>query len=108
MKGIVYLLMCDNNGEITYKIGITKRSPDKRIRELSTGNSNIITLLHSYETEHYRNVEHMLHKKFINQKTETKNEWFYLEDEQVLGFLKTCEELNERVILLKENNPFYK
>jgi hypothetical protein len=107
--GFVYLLLeTDKNGDERHKIGITKNPVEKRIKQLQTGNSNIITLLHSYQTEHYRNVEHMLHKKFINQKTETKNEWFYLEDEQVLGFLKTCAELNERVILLKENNPFYK
>lgn len=107
--GYVYLLLeTDKNGDERHKIGITKNPVHKRISQLQTGNSNIITLLHSYETEHYRNVEHMLHKKYINQKTETKNEWFYLEDEQVLGFLKTCEELNEMVILLKENNPFYK
>lgn len=106
--GYVYLLLeTDKNGDERHKIGVTKNSVDKRIRQLQTGNSNVITLLHSYETEHYWNVEHMLHKRYMNQKTETNNEWFHLEDEQVFNFIKTCEELNQRVILLKENNPFY-
>lgn len=106
--GYVYLLLeTDKNGDERHKIGITKNPVEKRIKQLQTGNSNIITLLHSYETDHYRNVEHMLHRKFVNQKTETKNEWFYLEDDQVINFLKTCGELNNLVIFMKENNPFY-
>jgi hypothetical protein len=107
--GYVYLLLeTDKNGDERHKIGITKNPVEKRIKQLQTGNSNIITLLHTYESEHYRNVEHMLHRKFVNQKTETKNEWFHLEDEQVLNFTKTCQEIEKVVVLLKDNNPFYK
>lgn len=107
--GNVYLLLeTDKYGQERHKIGMTKRDPHKRVKELSTGNSNVITLLHKFESNHYKNIERMLHIKFNTQKTEANNEWFTLEDSQVLRFLETCKEIENTVILLKENNPFYK
>lgn len=107
--GYVYLLLeTDKNGDERHKIGITKNPVEKRIKQLQTGNSNVITLLHTYESNHYKNIERMLHVRYVNRKTETKNEWFQLEDAQVLNFKKTCEEVEKLVILLKEENPFYK
>jgi hypothetical protein len=107
--GYVYLILeTDKYGEERYKIGMTKRDPQKRVKELSTGNSNVVTLLHDFKSIYYKNIEKMLHVKFKGQKTEANNEWFVLEDEQVLKFKSTCEEIEKTVILLKENNPFYK
>lgn len=107
--GYVYLFLeTDKNGDERFKIGITKNPIQERISQLQTGNSNVITLLNFYKSKHYKNIERMLHNKFVNQKTEAKNEWFELTDEQIKNFLMTCEELEKRVILLKENNPFYK
>jgi hypothetical protein len=107
--GVVYLILeTDKYGEERYKIGMTKRNPQNRVKELSTGNSNVITLLNYFESEHYKNIEKMLHVRFKTQKTEAKNEWFTLEDNQILNFLSTCKEIEKSVILLKQNNPFYK
>jgi len=107
--GIVYLLLeTDKYGYERHKIGMTKRNPEQRVKELSTGNSNLITLLHYFESINYKNIEKMLHVKFNAQKTEANNEWFTLEDNQVLNFITTCKEIDKTVKLLKENNPFYK
>lgn len=107
--GYVYLILeTDKSGYERHKIGMTKRDPQKRVKELSTGNSNVITLLHSFNSTHYKNIERMLHVKFNSQKTEANNEWFTLEDSQVLSFINTCKDIEKTVVLLKENNPFYK
>lgn len=107
--GNVYLLLeTDKYGQERHKIGMTKRDPQKRVKELSTGNSNVITILKNYETKNYKKIERLLHGKFATQKTESNNEWFTLTDEQVFGFDETCKKLDEMVNFMLENNPFYK
>jgi hypothetical protein len=69
MKGYVYLLMeVDANGNERYKIGETKNHPDKRLKQLQTGNSNIISTINYYESANYKKIERLLHKKFISKK----------------------------------------
>ena len=107
--GYVYLLLeVDKEGCERHKIGITTNSVEKRIKQLSTGNSNKIQCLNSFQTEHFFKVEGWLHKKYANQKTETKNEWFQLTNEQVTSFIDDCVEIEKKVVYLLENNPFYK
>ena len=109
MSGIVYLLVeVDKNGDERHKIGITKRNVDERIRELQTGNSNVIRLLQTYESPNYKKVEQWLHSRFSGLKTETNNEWFKLNDDQVLGFQDICKKLDETIQLLLKENPFFK
>jgi len=106
--GYVYLLLeVDKDGYERHKIGITKRKVSTRVKELQTGNSNVISILKSYESINYQRVEHWLHQIYANQKTETDNEWFLLTDEQVNDFIKTCEETESKVKYLIENNPFF-
>jgi hypothetical protein len=48
-----------------------------------------------------------LHRKYATQKTLSENEFFYLTDEQVLGFIDSCKEAENIVDALRDN-PFYK
>lgn len=107
-KGYVYLLMSvDSSDEITYKIGITRRDINKRIKELQTGNGNKITLLKSYRTKNFLKVERFLHKKYGMSKTEAMNEWRTLTDENVLSFISDCEKADENIEFLLKNNSLY-
>lgn len=109
MIGYVYLLLeVDKDGCERHKIGFTKNNPNKRLKQLSTGNSNVISVLNQFETPNYKHVEKWLHRKFSKQKTEAKNEWFTLTNEQVGAFIQTCTELDNRVTFMKKNNPFFK
>ena len=103
MKGIVYLLY--SLDEDTYKIGITSNSVKKRIKELQTGNSSEIKELYAYESDNYVKLERLLHFYFSNQ--HKRGEWFKLEDEQWLNFLKKCKEFDETITLLKKENYWY-
>lgn len=102
--GTVYLLaeFVDNP---RFKIGITKGDVSKRIRELSTGNSNEIILINQYQSENYRKIEGMLHRKFFMNRT--KGEWFELTNEQVFSFTEEAKKADELISFLKENNYFY-
>jgi RNA processing factor Prp31 len=106
--GFVYLLLStDSDGEKElFKIGITKTSIEKRIKSLSTGNPNKISLLKSYSSKNYKEIEKWLHSKYFSNKTESKNEWFYLTDEQVIKFNDTCKEIDETINFIKSNNTY--
>jgi hypothetical protein len=103
MGGNVYLLMStDSDGEIElFKIGITKSSIDKRIKSLSTGNPNKIILINSYFSENYKEIEKRLHAMFSLHKTDSKNEWFKLKDDDVINFTNHCKKIDETIEYVK-------
>jgi hypothetical protein len=106
--GYVYLLLSiSTDGEETHKIGVTKRDPNIRIKELSTGNPFTIRLLRSYESNNYLKVEHWMHRKHFASKTESKNEWRSLTAEAVFSFLDDCKEADDNIKFLQENNSLY-
>ena len=108
MNGYVYLLLeVDEGGNEKYKIGVTKRNIEKRIRELQTGNPNQISILNSYESKNYKKIEQWLHGRYSRKKTLAQNEWFNLTSEEVLGFLDECKKAEATFDLLK-SNPFFK
>ena len=103
--GFVYLLCSlDDN---TFKIGVTKRKIETRIKELQTGNSEQISLLNFYESDNYIKVENWLHKKHRNNKANAKNEWFELDDEYIKSFIDDCKKADDTIQYLLENNPFF-
>lgn len=106
--GYVYLFLeVDLQGNEAFKIGITKNDPNKRIKQLQTGNSRKISLLKSYESVNYLKVEQWLHRKYMT-KTEAENEWRSLTNEEVMCFLEDCKKADETIKFMKANNPFYK
>ena len=108
IMGYVYLLLSVSPDNIeTYKIGVTKRDINIRISELQTGNPNKISLHKQYNTPNYLKVEKWLHRKY-QIKTEAKNEWRTLTDEQVFSFLDDCQTADNTIQFLLENNSFYK
>ena len=104
--GYVYLLMStDSDGlKELFKIGITKTSIEKRIKSLSTGNPNKIVLINFYFSKNYKEIEKWLHSRFSLNKTLSKNEWFYLTDEQVSDFIVTCEKIDQTIKFINTNN----
>lgn len=107
--GYVYLLFCvGTDGNEGYKIGITKNDPNKRVKQLQTGNDSKIQLLKQYQSENYLKVEKWLHRKYNSFKTESNNEWFALQPEHVISFIKDCKEADDNINFLLNNNPFYK
>jgi hypothetical protein len=49
----------------------------------------------------------MIHRKYSNKRTLSQNEFFHLEDEDVLNFIEDCKTMESIIDALKEN-PFYK
>lgn len=106
--GCVYLLLSINpDGLETHKIGVTKRDIKIRLSELQTGNPNKIILLKQYESKNYLKVEQWLHRKY-QTKTEAKNEWRILTNEQIFSFIDDCKTADDNIQFLLENNSLFK
>jgi hypothetical protein len=107
--GYVYLIVeADHNGYEKYKIGITKNNPENRLKKLKTGNSNEMFIVRTYQSENYRRIEKMLHRKYSAQRTISKNEFFHLTDSQIFSFSEDCKKMDDIIKLMKKENYFYK
>lgn len=105
--GYVYLLLViDEWYNEYYKIGITKNDPIKRIKNLQTGNSNKIDLLYYYQSFNYKKIEKNLHTRFILKKTDSNNEWFKLESDDVISFIEYCKIADEIFTSIEGENKF--
>jgi hypothetical protein len=107
IMGYVYLLLqIDFEGNESYKIGITKNDPILRCKQLQTGNPNKISVHRKYDSKNYLKVERWLHRKY-QTRTEAKNEWRTLTDEQVFSFLDDCQTADDNIQFLLDNNSLY-
>jgi predicted GIY-YIG superfamily endonuclease len=98
----VYLIR-SNDGR--YKIGIAK-NPKRRIKQLQTGNSDLLTLIESYETINARRIESSLHSKYSYARKE--GEWFDLSINEEIEFISECNRLDNMFQVLKSSgNPFF-
>lgn len=99
----VYLLANLDKGH--YKIGITSGPVEKRVKQLSTGSSEPIDIIHVFETNFHSKVEKNLHVKHRSKRLE--GEWFLLDNEDVDDFINECQKNHDMFTYLKEmNNPF--
>lgn len=100
----VYLLG-DSGQDNTFKIGITRGSIEKRIKQLQTGNGEEIYLVDFYETDYPFFLERSLHLKFYPK--QKRNEWFNLDVGDVVKFKEHCRLFEDNAFSLKDN-PFSK
>jgi len=99
----IYLINQENTN--LYKIGITKKDPLKRLKELQTGNGNNLLLIKTFKTKNDFKLESALHAFYKMNKI--NSEWFELTQEQVDKFDSTCLLYESNITYLKEaNNPF--
>lgn len=102
MKNIY--LAKQNNSDL-YKIGITGKSPEKRLKELQTGNAVKLILVDKFQTKHGFLMETAMHAIFKLKRKE--GEWFELSEEDVLNFQEYCKEKEATMDLLKSSNYFW-
>lgn len=97
MKKNIYLLQCGTS----YKIGLSKHNPNKRIKGLQTGNPEEIEVVCCFESKFSNVLETTLHR--IYDQSHKRGEWFTLSSEEVKDFLKTCEKVETNLVFLTEN-----
>jgi len=102
MMKYVYLIHSLENSY--YKIGISKH-PNKRIKELNTGNSSELKLIETYESEFASKIEKALHMRYSHYRME--GEWFKLSLENEVTFKDDCEKIEKNIKVLVENNNVF-
>ena len=100
--GYVYLIEADG----VHKIGVTRKNDRKRLSKLQTGNSHELNVLYMFQTEYPFRLETILHNRFGMYRI--RNEWFKLPTEVVESFDTICREVEEIIILMKDNHFFKK
>lgn len=98
--GYVYLIEDIDSG--TYKIGVTKGDPQRRLNKLQTGNSCKLSIKYLYECEYPFRLEAMLHNHYKEYRE--LNEWYGLPE--IDSFMDKCDEFNDIIETLKDN-PFF-
>lgn len=99
-----YIYLIRNIDDNTYKIGVTKNDPKKRLKQLQTGNSSQLSLINFFQTQYPYRLETMLHNYF--KLNNCIGEWYILNNEQVNKFEDICKLLQSNIISLL-NNPFF-
>lgn len=99
MEGYVYLIKSEASGYC--KIGVSK-NPNKRIKQLQTGNSDKIYLVDKYKSEIYKKIENVFHTTYSHLKV--NGEWFDLTLEQELNFINEAKFIEDRILVVKLNN----
>lgn len=101
--GKVYLIA--NEEWTQFKIGVSTKELDKRLKSLKTGNGSEIFLVNSFETKHHLKVEKWLHNKYAYKRL--IGEWFALSDEEITNFISDCQKAHSTFqYLLDSGNPF--
>jgi len=101
--GKVYLLANDEWSQ--FKIGISTKDINYRLRSLKTGNGSEITLVKSFDTIYHRKVEKWMHNKHYSKRL--VGEWFALSDDDIIEFISDCQKAHDTFQCLIENgNPF--
>jgi hypothetical protein len=98
----IYLIQSLENSY--YKIGISKH-PTKRIEELQTGNASELRLIDTYQSEYANKIEKTLQRRYLHFRKE--GEWFDLGISQEVNFKKECQQIEETLIVLKENGNVF-
>lgn len=102
--GYVYLIK-DTDNEL-YKIGVTKRNPNIRLKKLQTGNPHKLQLISFYKTQYPYRMESILHNRYEN--LNVLNEWYELPLDVVEKFSEICDGVNDIIIVMKDNHFFSK
>ena len=100
--GFVYLIEDPSN--LTYKIGVTRKNDKNRLKRLQTGNSTQLEIISIYETQYPFRMESILLNRFQHKRV--LNEWYELDVDEVDKFPDICKEIDDIIILMKDN-PFF-
>jgi len=104
----IYLISKKENNENVYKIGFTRKDPQKlkRLKQLQTGNDSDLIVVDQFESEFAIMIETSMHNVYKHKNK--RGEWFYLTDSEVNNFRKECEKKEHSFKILSKHNYYFK
>lgn len=104
-KGYVYLINTWDSPDL-YKIGATRGDIKKRIKKLQTGNPSELRTVKYHETDYPFFLEKQLHFRF--RVRHLYGEWFNLTIAEALSFDQVCNQIEQMIEGMKDNEFFMK
>lgn len=101
---IIYIYLIQSLENSYYKIGVSKH-PNKRLRELQTGNSSKLKLIHSYQSRYAYMIEKTMQRRYSHLKRE--GEWFDMGVINETTFIDECKEIEETISFLKKSGNVF-
>lgn len=107
----VYLINIEETN--IYKIGFTKQSPEKRVKNLQTGNPYKMVLVDSYKSQIAPGIENVMHSYFKHKKNNPDDgmnllgEWFLLDKQDIETFQNTCQTIENNLKAVGNSTLFY-
>ena len=101
----IYLISAELDGAIYYKIGWTKRDPQKRLNELRTANSHNLEVIYTFETKWGPRIESMLHNYYSDLRC--NGEWFRLSEQDVNDFILNCQKNHNILDCISSENSWF-
>jgi hypothetical protein len=108
-----YVYLVNIEGTSVYKIGFTKQSPERRLKNLQTGNPYKMVLVDSYKSNIAPNIESVMHSYFKHKKNNPEEglkllgEWFMLDKSDIEAFKDTCQMIEGNLKALGDSTMFY-
>jgi hypothetical protein len=101
----IYLVCSEIGGQKLHKIGYTRRTIEKRIKEFRTGNASDIYLVDSFQSEWGTKIESQLHRIYKSKKI--GGEWFDLSEEDITSFQFNCKRIHDNLTLISKQNTYF-
>jgi len=101
----IYLISSEINGHKLHKIGYTRRTVEKRVKEFKTGNASEFEIVETFHSKWGTKIESQLHKIYSTKKM--SGEWFELSKEDVTLFGEHCQRIHKNLELISTNNSYY-
>lgn len=99
--GYIYLIEAIDENETKYKIGYTKNSATRRMKQLQTGTDAELKVVYEIATEYNQKLERALQR--FHQHKNIKNEWFMLDLNDVIKFPELCAKIENNLTLIQKN-----
>jgi len=103
----IYLISSEINNDILYKIGITKRDVNKRLKQLKTGNPATLNIINVFESKWATKIEANLHVSYDSKRIGGSKEWFSLNNEDVKNFISRCQQIHDNFEVLSKENTWF-
>lgn len=100
MESNIYLLQVGD----FFKIGYTKNSVEKRVKQLQTGTPDIIYIKNVFRTKHGMTIERTLHRLLSTKRI--SGEYFDLDYTDVTNFISLCEKYELALDCVNKNNKY--
>jgi hypothetical protein len=94
-----FIYLIKNTEESHYKIGVGK-NPTNRLKQLQTGSSSELVIVHTFETDIPYVIEKTLHRQFSHKRKH--GEWFDFSINEETDFIKNCQNIESHIKLLRE------